>query len=50
MGVKGLALLGLPPPLGERGGYPCDFHASSKNPEGISTEPNFFNRPEPIRE
>ena len=30
-GVKGACPLGLPPPLGERGGHPHNFHASSKN-------------------
>jgi hypothetical protein len=30
MGVKGACPLGLPPPLGERGGHPHNFHASSK--------------------
>jgi hypothetical protein len=35
MGVKGACPLGLPPPLGERGGHPPNFHATSKNTEGI---------------
>jgi hypothetical protein len=35
-GVKGACLLGLPPPQGERGGHPRNFHTSSKNSEGIS--------------
>ena len=30
MGVKGASPLGLPPPLGERGGHPRNFHASLK--------------------
>ena len=43
MGVKGACPLGLPPPLGERGGHPRNFHASLKKLEGISTEPEYFN-------
>ena len=31
MGVKGACPLMLPPPLGERGGHPRNFHAISKN-------------------
>ena len=42
MGVKGACLPGLPPPLGERGGHPRNFHASSKKLEGISAEPNLY--------
>ena len=38
MGVRGGLLLGLPPPLGERGGHPRNFPVSSKNTEGISHE------------
>ena len=34
MGVKGACPLGLPPPLGERGGHPRNFHASSRKLEG----------------
>ena len=42
MGVKGACPLGLPPPLGERGGHPRNFHASLKKLEGISTEPFYL--------
>ena len=35
MGVKRACLLGLPPPLGERGSHPFNFHASSKNARGF---------------
>ena len=38
MGVKGACPLGLPPPLGERGGHPRNFHASYKKVEGVSHE------------
>ena len=34
-GVKGACPLGLPPPLGERGGHPRNFHTSSKNMRGF---------------
>ena len=33
LGVKGACPLGLPPPLGERGGHPRNFHASLKKRE-----------------
>jgi hypothetical protein len=39
MGVKGACPLGLPPPLGERGGHPHNFHVSLKKLERISTDP-----------
>ena len=34
-GVKGDCPLGLPPPLGERGGHTRNFHASRKNAKGF---------------
>ena len=36
-GGQGGLPLGLPPPLGERGGHPRNFHARKKR-KGISTE------------
>ena len=39
MGVKGACPLMLPPPLGERGGHPRNFHASSKNSRGFLQSP-----------
>ena len=41
MGVKGACPLGLPPPLGERGGHPRNFHASSKNSRGFPMKINY---------
>ena len=41
MGVKGACPLGLPPPLGERGGHPRNFHANSKNARGLLQSPFF---------
>ena len=40
MGVKGACPLMLPPPLGERGGHPRNFHASSKNSRGFPMKTN----------
>ena len=39
MGVKGACPLGLPPPLGERGGHPRNYHANSKNARGLLQSP-----------
>jgi hypothetical protein len=41
MGIKGACPLGLPPPLGERGGHHRNFHGSVKNSDGIS-QSHFF--------
>ena len=41
IGVKGACPLGLPPPLGERGGHPRNFHAISKNPRGFPQSQKF---------
>ena len=41
MGVKGACPLGLPPPLGERGGHPRNFHRQLKTLKGITIEPFF---------
>ncbi len=41
-GGQGACPLGLPPPLGERGGHPRNFHASSKNSRGFLQSRIFF--------